>query len=339
LIQKSFAMRTQIRNQKLEIRIQCSAGFTLVELLVVIAIIGVLVALLLPGVQAAREAARRMQCSNNLKQHGLALHNYHSAHHRMPSGSVSPLHDGTVLAQRERRGWLEAILPFLDEQALFEKLSGAMPFSSYGGYTCFRPGAEIVLPVMSCPSEILGIKNTTLTTSPPNGEGAFSNYTLCVGNDYSTSPQDSQGLKRGGMFYARSKIKFSEVVDGTSHTVMGSEIMLSKDMTNYDTRGIVHSAIDGGCLFSTIYTPNHGTIGDYTYQWCQPIPGALCLPPPGVGSNQWTHLYILARSYHSGGVNTVFADGSGRFVSAEVDQAVWRAVGSRAGDEMVGDNL
>ena len=312
-------------------------AFTLVELLVVIAIVGVLVALLLPAVQAARETARRMQCSDHLKQVGLGLHNHHEAHRAMPPGSVKPFYSGANNTI-ERRAWFEPLLPFIEEQALYDKLHGSIPFPSY---TCYRPGAEKPAPTMICPSEILGVKNTTRTTNPPNGEGFFSNYALCVGNDYNTTQNDQTGLKRNGIFYAQSKTQLGDVSDGTSHTVMGSELVLSTDLagplpsgvtSGYDIRGEVHSGIDGGSLFSTIFTPNHATIGDWPYYYCQPIPRAPC-STTSTGATSYLNVFQLARSYHPGGVNAVFADGSVQFISDEISQDVWQAFGSRNGGE------
>lgn len=318
------------RNAMLPLTGHKRVGFTLVELLVAIAIIGILIALLLPGVQAAREAARRTHCTNNLKQVGLGLLNHHDANKRMPPGSVMPLYNGANNTF-ERRAWFEALLPFIEEQSLFDELKKnyKLPLPTY---TCYRAGAEKVVASMTCPSELLGIKNTTKTVSPPNGEGFFSNYALCVGSDYSTTTSDPTGLKRNGIFFARSQTKLRDVSDGTSHTLMGSELILSTDITGYDVRGEVHSGIDGGSLFSSIFTPNHGTIGDRPYHYCQPIPMAPCVSPTA-----FVNVYQLARSYHPGGVHAVFADGAVQFVSDEISQHVWRALGTRAADDAVAD--
>jgi prepilin-type N-terminal cleavage/methylation domain-containing protein/prepilin-type processing-associated H-X9-DG protein len=318
-------------------------AFTLVELLVVIAIIGTLVALLLPAVQTARETARRLQCSDHLKQLGLGLHNHHDAHRAMPPGSRMPFYNGANNTA-ERRAWFEPLLPFLEEASLYEKLRSTLPFPNP---TCYRPGTEIPVPTMICPSELLGIKNKTWTASPPNGEGFFANYALCVGSDYNTTASDPTGLKRNGMFYAKSKMRLKEVTDGTSHTLMGSELILSADVPagqplppgvtmGWDVRGEVHSGIDGGSLFSTIFTPNHGTIGDWPYFYCRPIPLAPC-SSTSTGATSYLNVFQLARSYHSGGVNAGFADGSVRFISDEIAQDAWQALGSRAAGESTAD--
>ena len=228
-------------------------GFTLVELLVVIAIIGVLVGLLLPAVQQAREAARRMSCSNNFKQIGLAVHNYHAAYQKLPKQKTGTGLDPNTNAWWEdsewtnqgQLSWLVPIIPFMEQQGLWEQISNPLgseldagaalvdrtiPWSAYGP----RPGdyryppAMTELPAFRCPSD------------PGRGLPSMgrTNYAACLGDSFSKSetgpvdpklkvtPADAQWSNAGqrGMFVAHTQMAFRDVLDGLSNTIMAGEI-------------------------------------------------------------------------------------------------------------------
>ncbi|GAA4470240.1 DUF1559 domain-containing protein [Novipirellula rosea] len=203
-------------------------GFTLVELLVVIAIIGVLVGLLLPAVQAAREAARRMQCSNNVKQIGLGLHNYHAAYNKLPmqSGGThgGPVNNAKILS------WLIPVLPFIEQQALYEQIAnplgtypamGPVPWDK--GYDPWRT----TVGSYRCPSDP--------TVGVP-GETGLNNYSACIGDCFQTTHTGGvnadgtvgdQGAKQRlrGVFETRYFTGFRDILDGTSNTIMAGEIV------------------------------------------------------------------------------------------------------------------
>ena len=222
-------------------------GFTLVELLVVIAIIGILVGLLLPAVQAAREAARRMSCSNNFKQIGLAVHNYHSAYKELPmqaGGTFDPnstTNAGGYPGHNNRLlSWLVGLTPFMEQQALWEKIS--QPLRTTGGtYQAMGPGAwqtnyepwVTQVPTLRCPSD-----------PAQNFTGlARTNYGCCVGDaiqyqqsggweftggSWRHSFAQAANVSNRGFFICRRVCKFRDVLDGLSNTIMAGEIVTDK---------------------------------------------------------------------------------------------------------------
>ena len=257
-----------------------SRGFTLVELLVVIAIIGVLVGLLLPAVQAAREAARRMSCSNNFKQIGLAIHNYHAAYDQLPQNGTGPTNEtdngccmeavtGTMMPPpvaftRHALSWLVSITPFIEQQALWEKIS--QPHLDEAGlyWPAFGPAPYAVdyrpwrtdVPTFRCPSD------------PGRGLPALgrTNYAGCVGDsawqiqwgvsnfngmqmrweyrDNSTRMQRCRGSVRG-IFMPRQTNRFRDVLDGLANTIMGGEIATDLGDRAITTTGSRHNNMVG----------------------------------------------------------------------------------------------
>jgi len=195
-------------------------AFTLVELLVVIAIIGILIALLLPAVQAAREAARRSQCSNNLKQIGLAVHNYFDTHKIFPSGIIDTnpnLNSGTGEAEnRNAIAWSALILPFVEQAPLYDQVKsqtfncGRNWARDYGGSNDMIPAAEQVIPAYNCPSD---------TMEGVNPKRRFDGKSPGKTN-YMANSGSAAAMDRRGVFWAGSEIKFRDIRDGTSNTAM-----------------------------------------------------------------------------------------------------------------------
>ena len=315
-------------------------AFTLVELLVVIAIIGVLIALLLPAVQTTRESSRRSSCSNNMKQLGLALHSRHDAAGRLPWGLARPYTESWAAPWLPNRShWFLQVLPFVEQADVFNQITGAWPGYPTTNppnppfYSCYLPGSSTVIRSFICPSDPAGGKNTTRTSADPTkGEGFFGNYVLCAGNDF-TSPASDPGAERlNGMFYALSRTRFKDVTDGLSKTLAGAELIVSRDVTTWDGRGAMHDATYMGHLFTTLFTPNHPTIGDNPRAYCQPIPRAPCTASPSRSNS-----LVLARSYHPGVVAVLLGDGAVRFIADSIDPQVYKDLGTRAGGEPSAD--
>jgi prepilin-type N-terminal cleavage/methylation domain-containing protein/prepilin-type processing-associated H-X9-DG protein len=304
-------------------------AFTLIELLVVIAIIAILIGLLLPAVQKVREAAARAKCSNNLKQVALALHNYHDANLKFPPGQpmgyyYANWYSDPAVKDYDRSCWIAFILSYI-EQAPMQAQVDSFLKTPTASHTCFGPFANTAIPSLLCPSDPNSPK---MANFPGNAQGFHTNYVTCHGNSYSTPTADPTGVRLNGMFFGRSSVKMTDVSDGTSNTVMVSELLESPDVTNHDIRGRVWNSIHNGTEFSTMFPPN-STIGDNNQSYCQPLPKAPC------GTQSVTNAYVLARSQHSGGVNASMADGSIRFVRDGITPNTWLWMGSRNGGEVL----
>ena len=317
-------------------------GFTLIELLVVIAIIAVLIALLLPAVQAAREAARLTQCRNNLKQIGLAMHNYHDANRTLPPGNFDtianyahmppcqgqPVPSGPdpTLFGSAQACWMQRILPYIEQAPLYNRFADQMNTGSIWANNYNNAGTPVA--TLMCPSDPASPKNVNIS-----GFVHFSgNYVMCAGSQYwGSDPGDAcASVQRNGLFFTVSRVRFNDVSDGLSNTILGSELILVPDdltTPQRDWRGRYYQALLGGPLFSTREPP--GAVDRLNAQ-CRNVSYAPCSPTPG-------DVNIHARSYHTGGANTVFADGAVRMISNSVNQSVYQALGTRAGGEVVGE--
>jgi prepilin-type N-terminal cleavage/methylation domain-containing protein/prepilin-type processing-associated H-X9-DG protein len=310
---------------------QFRAAFTLVELLVVIAIIGILIALLLPAVQAAREAARRTTCLNHIKQIALGLLSHHDAKRRFPHGTYNliddwgsqpPPYNGT----QNRRCWMQDLLPFIEEQDMYARFDTWM---KAGNSALNFPNNTVPISVLMCPSDPESPKKITFNKDgggPDGSQGFSGNYIVSAGNDFFNPGglQNSDDLN--GVFFAVSRVRVKDITDGTTHTAMVSELVLTPDVVDNDIRGRYFNPSHGGVFFSTRITPN--SLVPDQLNWCsvQPVKYAPCI---------WTgtDMYTTARSYHTGGVNFAFADGSVHFVRDEVNPVVYKAWGSRNGGE------
>lgn len=307
-------------------------GFTLVELLVVIAIIGILVALLLPAVQSAREAARRMQCGNNMKQIVLSVHNHHDAKQYFPHGNYNYL-DSTFTTpapynnMQDRRCWFHDLLPYVEQQNLYNDFDTYMKTNASAlGY----PGLQSVVPSYVCPSDGNSPKLKTFWGGIGTPHQGFSgNMVMCAGNDYFNPGGYLKSAELNGLFFAQSKVTFGDIKDGTTNTVMVSELLLSPDLGSHDIRGRYYNPAHGGVLFSTRVTPN--TLVPDRFNWCSdnPIRQAPCIY---TGDN----MFVSARSNHPGGVNIGLADGSVRFLNNTIDALLYKNLGSRNGQEVIG---
>lgn len=332
-------------------------AFTLVELLVVIAIIGILVALLLPAVQSAREAARRTQCTNNVKQVALALHNHHASYSHFPHGNyncldrttltpppygtdyecvgATPFSAATALSNRQdRRCWAHDIWPYIEQQALYDQFVEHM---NTGRSALGFAASDTVVPTLICPSDPTSPKERTFWGGLGTQTQGFSgNMVVSAGNDYFNSGGFEFSSKLNGIFFAVSKVRIADIRDGTTNTAMVSEIILSPDaapgtpgINGHDIRGRYHNPAHGGVLFSTRLPPNN-LIKDQ-FNWChdEPVSRAPC-------RYQGTDMFVSARSYHVGGVNLATADGAVRFVNESIDVDVFKKMGSRSGGEIIG---
>ncbi len=311
-------------------RTRCA--FTLVELLVVIAIIGILIALLLPAVQSAREAARRSQCSTNLAQLATACFNFEDSRRTLPMGTVDQI-SGDI-GNNDRRNWLFFILPYMEQEIIFENwyawydAGGSAPW-------WYEPNRMTVLGTYFCPSDPISPKTKTHEDlGPGSDQGFHSNYVGCSGSTVFNSG-GSLGDTLNGIFYYKHATPIRLILDGTSHTLLTSEIILGTDDTDpnpqsygHDVRGRMwNPANQGAILFSTQWSPNP-TVSD-VLNYCQNTnPRAPCIA-------SITNIVLYARSYHSGGVNVGLADGSVQFISDNIDFNLFRALGTRAGGEIV----
>lgn len=315
-------------------------AFTLVELLVVIAIIGVLVALLLPAVQAAREAARRSQCVNNMRQIGVATQNYVTARGRLPSCGT-----GWDKARTAFGGFstLVQLLPYLEQGTI----SFQVDFKTHVWHgNNLTSGVWKNQPsVYLCPSDdALG-----RVVSVPGYPWGRSNMAVCVGTGSSAPPHltgndiwvtkpearpsNKQDLRTDGAFYLETGRRLQEFEDGLSMTAFGSELLAGRvdtASTVYDTdyRGRWMMPFEGGAAYSHKTTPN-SSVPDQMYFCCVSYPEMPCVEPVGFFSE-----YYAARSLHPGGVNLMFGDGHVGFYSDSVDNKVWSALATLQGGEI-----
>jgi prepilin-type N-terminal cleavage/methylation domain-containing protein/prepilin-type processing-associated H-X9-DG protein len=316
------------------------SAFTLIELLVVIAIIAVLIALLLPAVQAAREAGRRAQCVNNLKQFGLALHNYHDVNGSFPIGSsLNPATGASSSFSPQTR-----LLSFMEQAVLYNAINFNLATSAPDNATALVTGVNVFV----CPSDA--------QNQLPAGNAGINYRVNCgtsVVNSYGVQDRSSVNITMpppNGLLFGDFNVRFADVVDGTSHTAGFSEHVkgdfsnsLSTEMSDTYQPGTYPASADEAlqmCRAVNILdltkqgNSNAGapwmTDGHTTtkYYHGSPPNSRSCMFPP-------QRISTTANSRHPDGVNVCMADGSVRFFKSSVNLATWRAVGTRNGGEVI----
>lgn len=288
------------------------SAFTLIELLVVIAIIGILIGLLMPAIQSVREAARRTQCANNIRQIALAMHNYEGAHKKFPPGwlALNPVSDPE---SSPGWGWAYHILPQVEANNVFERINVNLPITD-------PTHAEILktlIPVFQCASdpapELVNLADAVEESGPvpvpyrgkfPQSGDVFvgrSNFSGVLG----TLEIEDAPLAGDGMFFGNSQVRIRDVIDGASNTIMIGERRNDKGRVSWV--GVVPGVDEplARVVGSADHTPNHreGHFDDF-------------------------------RSYHMVGANFAFADGSTTLLADSIDEAVFRALATRAGSEV-----
>ena len=307
------------------------SGFTLVELLVVIAIIAILIALLLPAVQAAREAARRIQCSNNLKQIGLATHNFENSRGELPVGWNGEI---DLTGKPKQYMPLGQILPYLEQGQLHDLFDYDYNFFKDVNH----PASSQPIPLFWCPSDNAAGREWRLTGI--DYSMARANYAACFGtggmardtlgtwivDSYSDPAAD---MDTDGAFRPVEPRKFRDMTDGTSHSALAAELVAGPDSngsTLPDDRGIWVWPNMGGSIYTHFTSPNTSVPDTLAAGSCVNMP-LDNLPCQGIDANQAQH-FAAARSRHPGGVNLVLADGHVEFLSDTIDFAVWQGLGA-----------
>jgi prepilin-type N-terminal cleavage/methylation domain-containing protein/prepilin-type processing-associated H-X9-DG protein len=312
-------------------------GFTLVELLVVIAIIGILMALLLPAVQAAREAARRAGCTNNLKQIGIALQNFHGAKGSFPAGYISRPGGAMGPANADTGdagpGWtcLFQALPFLEETSSAQAFDNTVPCSDPKNATA----ALVNIAVFRCPS--VSDDSPTYTVKDVNGAAlavfSRSHYVACAGKPDVWEDPDGTLIPKlaNGVFFRNSKIRIKDITDGTSRTMLFSEQTPAHSDSTWV--GVAPGA-------QTCPTPFYALAGcDAAAPQAEfhSGPGLSEVPPVIKPPNDTFPGYVdETHSEHPGGCNILMGDGSVRWAADTIDPNVWAAMATRAGGESEG---
>lgn len=351
-------------------------GFTLIELLVVIAIIAILIALLLPAVQQAREAARRTQCKNNLKQLGLALHNYHDVFNSFCFGKGGTNTGGWFPPAQQsnwnRLGGLVPLLPYVEQGNLYSQISGGgtfnnitfQPMGPYPWEDVYTPWRTQV-PMYLCPSDGKPEQTWNGGLTP----AAKTNYGFCYG-DSVTQVQENGAQSTRGMFTNNRTYGLSDCRDGSSNTIMMAELVRhTGGREKLGSTGIVTGTNTNPNLCNQALNPANpqefnasvsitGWSGD---RWCDAntsnagMNTVLAPNSPRCSDDGWDGRWGIysSQSRHTGGVQVLLGDGSVRFISENIDAGnksfntevtggrspygVWGALGSKAGSEVIGE--
>jgi prepilin-type processing-associated H-X9-DG protein/prepilin-type N-terminal cleavage/methylation domain-containing protein len=317
-VRELLTLRLRITDEEFAM-IQARKAWTLIELLVVIAIIAVLIGLLVPAVQQVREAANRAQCANNLKQIGLALHGFHDVRHRFPPGHVQgPLPQAGVY-QPVRHGWAPYILPFIEQRQLLDRyrwdLDSPDPLN--------QPVLAAHLKVFQCPSAPEQDRFMTFAAFSWGGKAACGDYaptfvvdSVLVQGGWIDRPADYRGV-----LVPNYMTRCSEITDGTANTILLSEVAGRPRQWRAGRPGPDQSVLGGPWAgFNT------GVILQGSTHDGESRPG-----PCAVNCTNEREVY----SFHPGGANAVFADGSVRFLKADINIRILAALITRAGGEVI----
>ena len=351
-------------------------GFTLIELLVVIAIIAILIALLLPAVQQAREAARRTQCRNNLKQLGLALHNYHDVYNTFPPNGANAPSEGPSCGGRFNQSWLTwsgmaMLLPYLEQANIYNQINFSNQWNCNADYPANYAAARARIPAITCPSDPGSSIRYTADMSPTS-------YGFSAG----TNSDWSQSTVNSGFATLWKGASIRDITDGTSNTIAMSELQIGQNNGAYiagvkprvpyyrvvtgsrlewanstaghtfDPRSPAHVAVVNtyyqNCL--AMYDAGSGWNGSSDEQgrfWAagrtywSPYHTTFIGPNAGPSCDVDTSTTDIdvkePSSYHTGGVTVLLADGSAKFTSENIDQVVWMGAGTINKSEVLGE--
>jgi prepilin-type N-terminal cleavage/methylation domain-containing protein/prepilin-type processing-associated H-X9-DG protein len=302
-------------------------AFTLIELLVVIAIIGILISLLLPAVQKIREAAARLQCQNNLKQMGLALHNYHDSNQSLPPGYVAamPYSDGAT-DTTPGWAWSAFLLPYLEQGPLYNSMRFNLPVE----HAQNAAAVQTLVKVYLCPSDLTPQSAFTVPDAfgKPVALAAPSSYAACIGGDES----DAAGPTGLGVFYRNSRTRLTDITDGTSSTILVGERSWG------NANGVWAGAINNGVMLRGKQNPCPGSGAAF-------YPAAALVVAHSHLNNALTDTdggLDDFSSRHTNGSNFLYADGSVHFLRSipgdtatgyTPDSLIFQALGTRANND------
>ena len=309
----STKMESQPASDLLRPNLFRTRGFTLVELLVVIAIIGILIGMLLPAVQAVREAARRTQCMNNIAQIGIALHDYEFAQEEFPAGVTNPTGPVTSDEVGIDVSFLVEILPHIEQMGIAIRFD-----KSLGAYAPANAAArEREISTYLCPSNYTSGQNES-------GTAGISCYAGCHNGTEAPIAEDNNGI-----LYLNSRTKFSDIIDGSSNTILVGEYNPEETSLGWasGTNATLRNPGDGIEAVVGYYSSYNGRGGGFGAE------------EELEEENENEKLVVGGfGSHHTGGANFCFADGSVHFLSETIGQAVFENLGNRADLEMMGDN-